>query len=292
MTQIDNTIEIRASADRVWSVLTDFGGFSQWNPLFVNIEGRAKRGSKLSVTVDRLDSKVVKFRPVIRHFEQDRELTWAGPLLMRRLIDVEQSFHIQPLETGKVSLRTSAQFRGLLVRSAWHTIQDNTRAGFALMNSRIQRVVESGSIAAWRSAEQSRMSSDYDWKKVYQSRFYHDVLKALQIIIHSPRPVEDLRLSACKIGPTMNGRPAITVEGGFPCGYHPDKLPADTDVTYPIILGLLRGKVFVLDGAHRLVKSVFSGKSTVPAVRLSATESSKCIRDGFQQKVQFEHWRL
>jgi len=291
MTQIDDTIEIRASADRVWSVLTDFGGFSQWNPLFVNIEGMPKRGSKLSVTVDRLDSKVVKFRPVIARLEENRELTWAGPLILSRLIEVEQSFRIDSSQADKVRLQTSAQFRGLLVRSAWGTIQDHTRAGFALMNSRIQRVVECGSVAAWKSGR-LRMSSDYNWKKVYQARFYHDVLKALQIIIHSPHPVEELNLETCKVAPDLKGRPAVSVEGGFPCGYHPEKLPAHADSTHPIILASLRGKAFVLDGAHRLAKAVLSGKATIPAIRLSIAESKRCVRDGFEQKVEFEQWRI
>jgi len=292
MSQFENSIDIWAPSERVWAVLTTFADYPQWNPLYVGIEGRPTLGSKLSVTIARLDSKITQFSPAIIDLMPNQRLTWNGSLFMRRMIDLEQSFHLESLDAGKTRLRTIVRFRGIFVRPAWSTIEEQARAGLALMNSRIQRVAESESVSAWKAAEASRMSSDYDWKTVHQGRFYHDVLKALRIIIHAPRPVEQLALTRCKIGQDMNNKPAVSVEGGLRCGYFPERLPKETKIFYPIILGTLRGKSFVLDGAHRLVKSILSGKSSVPAIRLSPTETADCIRDGFQRKVEFEHWHV
>ena len=45
---IDTTVDINASKDAIWDVLTDFASYSEWNPV-MRIEGAPEVGTKLVV---------------------------------------------------------------------------------------------------------------------------------------------------------------------------------------------------------------------------------------------------
>ncbi|MGZ4891826.1 MAG: SRPBCC family protein, partial [Halobacteriota archaeon] len=49
MKRIRAEIEINASAERVWHILTDFAAFPQWNPFIRQISGELTVGGKLDV---------------------------------------------------------------------------------------------------------------------------------------------------------------------------------------------------------------------------------------------------
>ena len=40
--QLSAEIEVQASPDRVWEVLTDFAAYHQWNPFVVQATGRTR----------------------------------------------------------------------------------------------------------------------------------------------------------------------------------------------------------------------------------------------------------
>lgn len=42
--QLASTIDIDASPQRVWQVLTDFAAYPDWNPFIVRAEGRPEEG--------------------------------------------------------------------------------------------------------------------------------------------------------------------------------------------------------------------------------------------------------
>jgi uncharacterized protein YndB with AHSA1/START domain len=49
MKELRADIEIQASAERVWQLLTDFASFPQWNPFIRRASGEPKKGTKLEV---------------------------------------------------------------------------------------------------------------------------------------------------------------------------------------------------------------------------------------------------
>ncbi|HEX3268824.1 MAG TPA: SRPBCC family protein [Gaiellaceae bacterium] len=52
MKEISTEIEIEATPDRVWQVVSDFDAYPDWNPFTRDICGKAERGSKLKVRIE------------------------------------------------------------------------------------------------------------------------------------------------------------------------------------------------------------------------------------------------
>jgi len=142
MKQIATEIEIDAPANRVWSILTDFARYPDWNPFIIHIEGQPDKGARLTVKIQPPDSKAMTFRPVVLNAEPGKELRWLGHLLLPGLFDGEHGFSIEPTREGKVLFRQSEQFGGLLVPLFWGKVGDKTRRGFEAMNQAIERIAE------------------------------------------------------------------------------------------------------------------------------------------------------
>jgi uncharacterized protein YndB with AHSA1/START domain len=51
MREISTSIDIDAPPDRVWSILTDFAAFPQWNPFIVRADAILQPGARLAVTM-------------------------------------------------------------------------------------------------------------------------------------------------------------------------------------------------------------------------------------------------
>jgi hypothetical protein len=60
-------IHIQASADTVWSILTDFGSYHNWNPFIRQAKGKAISGQRLENRPEVSGGRGVVFRPVVTY---------------------------------------------------------------------------------------------------------------------------------------------------------------------------------------------------------------------------------
>ena len=127
-------IDINASGERVWRVLTDFSAYGEWNPFITSISGQVQQGARLKVRVQPPGGRGMTFRPTVLAADPDRELRWVGRLLLPGIFEGEHAFLITPLENGRVRLRQQETFRGLLVPLLRRLLDGQTRAGFEAMN--------------------------------------------------------------------------------------------------------------------------------------------------------------
>jgi hypothetical protein len=143
MDQIVTAIEIEASTERVWQVLTDFPAYSQWNSAMWQIRGEAIPGTRLQVWVRFAPGITMSFRPKVLHAENGRELRWQGRLLRSRLFAGEHSFVIEPLGNGRVMFLQAEVYTGLLVPVILPLIGGSTRRVFEVMNRELKARAES-----------------------------------------------------------------------------------------------------------------------------------------------------
>ena len=142
MKKIRKEIEINASAERVWHILTDFVAFPQWNPFIREIQGELKVGGKLDVYLQPSGQRGMRFHPVVLAVEPSRELCWLGRLWgIPKLFDGEHSFTIERLGTNRVRFVQQELFTGILVSPLSSTLSGAERS-FVEMNEALKTLAE------------------------------------------------------------------------------------------------------------------------------------------------------
>jgi hypothetical protein len=142
MKELRSEIEIQASAERVWQLLTDFPSFPQWNPFIRKASGNIRAGERLEVNIQPSGASGMTFRPTVLTAEPNRELRWLGHLLISGLFDGEHSFTIEPLGESRVRFTQREVFTGLLVPLFARGLDTDTRRGFEEMNQALKARAE------------------------------------------------------------------------------------------------------------------------------------------------------
>jgi hypothetical protein len=142
MKELHSEIEIDASAERVWHLITDFASYPQWNPFIRTISGQPTTGQSLEVSIEPPGGRAMTFKPTILNAEPNRELRWLGHLLVPGLFDGEHSLTIQPLDENRVRFIQREAFKGLLVPLFSRSLDNNTQRGFEEMNRALKERAE------------------------------------------------------------------------------------------------------------------------------------------------------
>jgi hypothetical protein len=142
--QLRSEIDVHATPERVWQVLTDFAAYPQWNPFITRADGEARRGRRLTLRMQPAGGRATTFRPTVLEAAQGRQLRWLGRLLVPGLFDGEHRFTIRPLGDGQVRLVQQEDFRGLLVPLLAGSLDRRTLPAFEQMNQALKRRAERG----------------------------------------------------------------------------------------------------------------------------------------------------
>ena len=152
--ELTTEILISAPPRLVWSILTDFARYSEWNPFIVSIEGEPTVGARLTVRVVPPGTKGITLTPVVLNVEPERVLVWKGRVMLPGLLDGEHRMAVEPHETG-CRFRHSEVFSGLLVPLFRHSLDTDTRRGFEEMNRALRERAEelAGDVTAQEGKE-------------------------------------------------------------------------------------------------------------------------------------------
>jgi hypothetical protein len=142
MKELHSQIDIDASAEQVWDILTDFASYPQWNPFIRRISGELKAGERLEVRLEPPDSRGITLRPTVLSAEPNRQLRWLGHLFVPGLFDGEHSLAIHPLVENRVRFVQSEVFKGVLVPLLARSLDNNTLRGFEQMNGALKEQAE------------------------------------------------------------------------------------------------------------------------------------------------------
>lgn len=142
MPTIKATIDIGASAEMVWRVLTNFPAYPKWNPFLREVHGKPEPGARLKVRLRLSGRRSHRFSPRVTKAIPAAELHWRGKLLFGGLFDGEHSFIIVPNGVMGVRFIQRERFTGLLVPVILPFIAGKTRLAFERMNVALKKVVE------------------------------------------------------------------------------------------------------------------------------------------------------
>lgn len=140
--ELHTEIEIAASPEVVWEILTDLPAYAQWNPFITSAQGEVALGQTLVNRMEPPGARAMTFKPTVTEVEAGRVFEWLGRLGLPGLFDGRHRFTLHPTASGTV-LRQSEFFRGLLVRPLMKGLQGPTREGFLAMNEALKARAES-----------------------------------------------------------------------------------------------------------------------------------------------------
>jgi hypothetical protein len=140
--EIKTEILINATPEKVWSILTNFEQYPNWNPFIKSITGEAKVGNRISVRIEPPRSKGMTFKPKILVFETNKQFRWIGHLLFPGLFDGEHIFELIDNQNGTTTFKQSEIFRGILVPFFKKKLDNNTKKGFEEMNVKLKELAE------------------------------------------------------------------------------------------------------------------------------------------------------
>jgi hypothetical protein len=113
--QLHTTIEIDATPEQVWQVLTDFAAYPEWNPFITRASGTAHPRERLRLRLQPPGGRGATLRPTVLEADPGQRLRWLGHVLLPGLFDGDHAFTIEPLGDGRVRVSQQEQFRGILV---------------------------------------------------------------------------------------------------------------------------------------------------------------------------------
>jgi hypothetical protein len=103
-------LAIRASAERIWSLLTDAKGFPRWNSTVTSIEGQIREGDRLRVHVPGTNRT---FTPTVSGVVPNSRMFWTGGFAP--MFKGVRTFQLSPHDDGSTTFAMSERFSGLML---------------------------------------------------------------------------------------------------------------------------------------------------------------------------------
>lgn len=139
--EIETTININASANKIWNVLINFEEYENWNSFIISANGQAEINKNLKITIKVDDYKMMSFKPKILKVKENNELCWLGKVFVSGIFDGLHYFLIKENNDGTCTFTQAEKFNGILIPFFGKTFI-NTIKGFEKMNEELKKRAE------------------------------------------------------------------------------------------------------------------------------------------------------
>jgi hypothetical protein len=136
--EIRTEIEVHATAERVWRVLTDSAALPSWNPVITRIDGPLEVGARTRVDVA-VRGRRLPLRVRLTVVRPDEALEWTGGV--KGLFVARHGFRIEPLDNGHVRFAHYEIFDGFATR-ALRGVLSGLEADYNRMNEALKAYAE------------------------------------------------------------------------------------------------------------------------------------------------------
>jgi len=145
MREIKTEIDIAATPEKVWNILTDIEKWEEWSPIINKSSGSPSLGSKLSITMCGEDGKEgkagPKYEPVITILEEPKNFTWRAKMMAGFIMTNGKVFELEEIGTG-TRLVHKETFSGLMVPMFWGHVEKNVPKMLDSMNEALKTLIE------------------------------------------------------------------------------------------------------------------------------------------------------
>lgn len=142
MREIRTEIEIKASPEKVWSILTNINNWNTWNPIVVQASGTPTVGSELTITMRGEDGKDgPKYTPLVTSFKEPSSFEWRAIMMSEFMFSNGRIFKLEKTDSG-TRLTNAETFKGMLVPLFWSKLNSHVPLMLAEMNGALKNTVE------------------------------------------------------------------------------------------------------------------------------------------------------
>ena len=140
---LEASIEIQATPQQVWAVLTDNAAYPEWNPFIISSSGKIQAGATLTNVMHDATGNTT-FTPTVVVAEPGHELRWVGRFPPGGIFTGEHTFTITQVRPGVVLLTQREDFTGVAVPFYEHWLHADTLPMFKAMNAALAHRVTGG----------------------------------------------------------------------------------------------------------------------------------------------------
>ena len=112
-------VNIKAKAERIWSLLTDAKDFPRWNSTVTGIEGQIREGERLRLHVPGTQRT---FTPTVSGVVPNQRMTWTGGFAP--MFKGVRTFELKPRSDGSTDFAMEERFSGLMLPLAKGSMPD------------------------------------------------------------------------------------------------------------------------------------------------------------------------
>ena len=128
--EVDAQVEIRARADLVWKILTEFPAYDIWNPYIYPVRGDLHPGRLLDVTLH-TEGGALRYEPAVLAVQPKHLLSWGGRI-PGGMFERVQTFTLDELKPDRVRVTSRERFQGYLL-PFYGRMPDDARRGLEAM---------------------------------------------------------------------------------------------------------------------------------------------------------------
>ncbi|MBI3769650.1 MAG: SRPBCC domain-containing protein [Deltaproteobacteria bacterium] len=143
MKEIHTEIEIAAGKDEVWSVLTSFAAYPDWNPFLRTVAAALRPDAPVAMSVA-VGARTLDLDAAIMRVAPGRELRWAGPIsrLQGVVFRGEHYFVMEEIAPRRVRFVHGERFAGLAIPLLGGWLDRTLTPAYTAMNVALKRRVE------------------------------------------------------------------------------------------------------------------------------------------------------
>ena len=138
-------IEIHASPEEVWKVLTDWKSLAEWSSSFVGIseEKLVKGESFKAYFKNPLNGKILEFERVCTEYEEGKKFAWSGKLTPHHGFTDHHIFSLEPTESGTTLFKQEDGIHGKLSKIVNVLAKGHMKSMYEKFNQELKDKVES-----------------------------------------------------------------------------------------------------------------------------------------------------
>jgi hypothetical protein len=136
---VSREIVVSAPKARVWQVLTDLDAYERWNPYITRARGDARQGATIELRVVPPGEDAVEASAEVLIVRDKRKLEWQRRRYLPGVLDLESTFRLFPVRSGRVRVVYEGRYEGVL---APFSDGSATARGAALMLEALKRRAE------------------------------------------------------------------------------------------------------------------------------------------------------